>query len=78
MLTVTTTELKQNLGKYLALAHKQSIVITRNGIPVARLTAPQEKEQSLVSQLTGIIPNDGTDMDDVRRERLKEDEDPHR
>lgn len=71
MLTVTTTELKQNLEKYLALAHKESITITRDGVPVARLTSPQgKKKKGLVEQLTGIIPDDGTTLYDIRGERL--------
>ena len=70
MLTVTTAELEQNLEKYLALAHKESITITRNGVPVARLTAPGRNPKNLVSQLTGIIPNDGATMDEIRGERL--------
>ncbi len=78
MLTVSTTELKQNLGKYLTLVDKENIIITLDGIPVAKLSPAKEKEVNLVSQLVGIIPNDGTTMDDVRRERLREDKDPHR
>ena len=35
---VTATELKTNLGKYLELAAKQDIYITKNGRRVAKLT----------------------------------------
>ncbi len=74
MLQITATELKQNLGKYLSIVNKEEIIITRNGIPVAKLSIPKEKEMSLVSQLIGVIPNDNYTTQDARRERLLEDE----
>lgn len=77
MLQITATELKQNLGKYLSIVNKEDIIITRNSIPVAKLTLPKEKETSLVSQLIGIIPNDNYIIEDARKERLLKDEDNH-
>ena len=69
MLQVTATEFKKNLGKYLALINKEELVITRNGIPVAQVIPP--KDTSVVSQLTGIIPDDGFSIDDAKKERLR-------
>lgn len=77
MLQITATELKQNLGKYLSIVNKEEIIITRNGIPVAKLSIPKEKEMNLVSQLIGVIPNDDYTVEDARRERLLEDEGNH-
>ncbi len=77
MLQITATELKQNLGKYLSIVNKEEIIITRNGIPVAKLSIPKEKEMSLVSQLIGVIPNDDYTIEDARKERLLEDESDH-
>ncbi|SHJ40188.1 prevent-host-death family protein [Dethiosulfatibacter aminovorans DSM 17477] len=74
MLKITSTELKQNLGKYLTIVNKEEIIITRNGIPVAKLTIPTENEMNLVSQLIGVIPDDGYTIEDSRKERLLEDE----
>ena len=37
---VTATEFKTNLGKYLEMAMKQDIFITKNGKNIARLTSP--------------------------------------
>lgn len=74
MIQITSTEFKKNLGKYLAIVNKEDIVITRNGVPVAQLTIPKDKEVSLVSQLTGIIPDDGFSIEDARRERIKKHE----
>ena len=36
---VTATEFKTNLGKYLEMARKQDIFITKNGKNIARLTS---------------------------------------
>lgn len=74
MLQITSTELKQNLSKYLSIVNKEEIIITRNGVPVAKLSIPEEKEMSLVSQLIGVIPNDDYAIEDARRERLIENE----
>ncbi len=72
MLQVTTTEFKRNLSKYLTLANKDEIIITRNGVPIAQVSPPKEK--SLVNKLIGIIPDDGYTIDDAREERLLENE----
>ena len=39
MITVTSTEMQNNFGKYLLLSGKEDIVITRNGTAVAKLSA---------------------------------------
>ncbi|MEW5919672.1 MAG: type II toxin-antitoxin system Phd/YefM family antitoxin [Bacillota bacterium] len=36
---VTSTELQNNFGKYLVLAAQEDIIITRNGMEIAKLTA---------------------------------------
>lgn len=41
---VTSTEMQNNFGKYLLLSAREEIVITRNGTPVARLTAAAGEE----------------------------------
>ena len=76
MLQVTTTEFKENLSKYLTLANKDEIIITRNGVPIAQVSPP--KEESLVNKLIGIIPDDGYTIDDARKERLLENENSNR
>ena len=40
IMIVTATEFKTNLGKYLEMAMKQDIFITKNGKNIARLTSP--------------------------------------
>ncbi len=69
-MSITATELKENLGYYLALASKQTIGITKNGKLVAVLANPIYQKESALKSLIGIIPDDGSSMDDIRQERL--------
>ncbi len=39
-MSITATELKQNLGKYLLLSASEDVYITKNGKVVAKLTKP--------------------------------------
>ncbi len=39
-MSITATELKNNLGKYLMLSATEDILITKNGKVVAKLTNP--------------------------------------
>jgi len=49
---VTATEFKLNFGKYLEMASKENIFITKNGRPIAKLVNPA---LSVVDELRGII-----------------------
>ena len=44
---VNSTDLKNNLGKYLRLADREDIIITSNGIKIAILSAYEEIEKSV-------------------------------
>ena len=70
-MSITATELKQNLGKYLILASTEDIYITRNGKVIAKLTNPFQSRVDTAKSLFGIIPADIT-LDDARAERLSE------
>jgi len=50
----TATDFKTNLGKYLLLAHREDISITKNGTEIAVLTAPKAKS-GWVNEIVGII-----------------------
>ena len=67
---INSTEIQNNFGKYLDLAAGQEIVITRNGLPVARLLGMKETVSFLTDRLVGLIPSD-VDEDAVKRERLE-------
>jgi len=69
MIQVTATDFKSNLGKYLNLASKEKIHITKNGVEIAVLTPPQPR-QSWVDDLVGIIPSADIDAKQIKAERL--------
>jgi prevent-host-death family protein len=66
---VNSTEVQNNFGKYLDLASGQEIVITRNGLPVARLIGVENAISFLSDRLVGLVPPD-TDEKSARDERL--------
>ena len=68
-MSITATELKANLGKYLLLAASEDIFITRNGKVVARLTSPYQDKLDTVDALFGSIPAAMT-LEEAREERL--------
>jgi prevent-host-death family protein len=76
MIQVTATDFKSNLGKYLILAGKEKIHITKNGVEIAILTPP-EPQQSWVDDLVGIIPDADIDAKDIKAERLAKHENPY-
>ena len=71
MVKVTATELKTNLSKYLKQASREDIIITKNGMDVALLTAPN-KNVEWVEALSGVIANESIDLKQVKAERIIE------
>ena len=70
-MSITATELKMNLGKYLSMAETEDIYITRNGKVIAKLTNPNQDRVDMAKSLFGIIPADIT-LDEARKERLSQ------
>lgn len=71
IMIVTATEFKTNLGKYLEMAMKQDIFITKNGKSIARLTSPTVNKLAVLDSLVGIVSEDSTmDEETIRKERL--------
>ena len=68
-MSVTATELKMNLGKYLLLAESEDVYITKNGKVIAKLTNPNADRVDIAKSLVGIIPADVT-LEEAREERL--------
>ena len=68
-MSITATELKLNLSKYLLLAEQEDIYITRNGKVIAKLTNPYQDRVDLAKSLFGILPADIT-LEEAREERL--------
>lgn len=70
-MSITATELKMNLGKYLRLSQKEDIYITLNGKTFAKLSNPFQDRVDMAKSLFGILPADIT-LEQAREERLRE------
>ena len=66
---VNATDFQNNVGKYLALADSEEVVILRNGRQIARLLGIEKTVSFLSDKLLGILPGD-IDVSDYREERL--------
>lgn len=66
---ITATELKNNIGKYLALASQEDIYITKNGKSIAKLTNSNQDKVEIAKSLFGILPADAS-VEQAREERL--------
>lgn len=69
IMSITATELKQNLGKYLLLSATEDIYITRNGKVIAKLSNPNQDRVDMAKSLFGILPQDVT-LEETQKERL--------
>jgi antitoxin (DNA-binding transcriptional repressor) of toxin-antitoxin stability system len=67
-MSITATELKVNLGKYLLLAETEDIYITRNGKVVAKLSNPYQDRVDVAKSLFGVLPTDMT-LEEAQEER---------
>ncbi len=68
-MSVTATEFKLNLSKYLRLSQSEDVYITKNGKIVAKLSNPFQDRVKLAESLAGIIPAEVT-LEESREERL--------
>ena len=69
-MSITATELKANLGKYLLLSATEDIFITKNGKIVAKLSNPFQERVDIAKSLFGVIPSDIT-LEEAKQERLE-------
>ena len=70
-MTITATELKKNLGKYLVLAATEDIMITQYGKIVAKLSNPFQERLDIAQSLFGILPQTTT-LEEALDERAAE------
>ncbi len=68
-MSITATELKSNLGKYLMLAATEDIFVTKNGKVVAKISNPYQDRVDIAKSLFGILPANVT-LEEAREERL--------
>ena len=69
-MSITATELKNNLSKYLILSSTEDVFITKNGKIIAKLTNPFQERVDIAKSLFGILPADIT-VEEARQERLE-------
>ena len=67
-MSITATELKNNLSKYLQLSATEDVYITRNGKVISKLTNPFQERVDIVKSLFGVLPADMT-LEEAREER---------
>lgn len=70
-MSITATELKENLAKYLQLSQTEDIYITKNGKVIAKLSNPYMGRIDDAKSLFGILPADAK-VEEAREERLHE------
>ena len=70
-MSITATELKANLGKYLLLAATEDVFITQYGKIVAKLTNPFQNRVEIAESLFGILPQTMT-LEEAREARINE------
>lgn len=68
-MSITATELKKNLGKYLSISVMEDVFITKNGKIVAKLTNPYQDRVDTAKSLFGILP-ENADLQEAKKERL--------
>jgi prevent-host-death family protein len=55
---VSSIEVQNDFRRYVDLASEQEIVITRDGLPVARLLGMEKSVSLLSERLVGLVPRD--------------------
>lgn len=68
-MSITATELKMNLSKYLVLSATEDIYVTKNGKVICKLTNPFQDKIATAKSLFGILP-DTISLEEAREERL--------
>lgn len=69
MCTITATELKTNLGKYLNLSKTEDIYISKSGKIIAKLSNPNQSRIDIANSLFGILPDTIT-LEESKEDRL--------
>ena len=68
-MTITATELKNDLSKYLQLAESEDVFITKNGRVMCKLSSPYVDKMALLESLVGILPEDAT-IEEGKEEKI--------
>ena len=69
-MSITATELKENLSKYLMLSATEDVYITKNGKVVSKLCNPFQDRIDIARSLFGSVPATMT-LEEAREERYE-------
>jgi antitoxin (DNA-binding transcriptional repressor) of toxin-antitoxin stability system len=76
MIQISSTEFKNNVGRFLKLSEKEDILVLKNGKAVAKITAASKNEKELAyNRLVEIIKKskpitENIELEGIREERL--------
>ena len=70
-MSITATQLKENLSLYLSKASEEDVVVTNHGHVIAVIVSPTKQKQKVIKSLVGILPKD-LDTDKLLEERLSQ------
>ena len=70
-MTITATEFKKNLGKYMQLALDEDIYITKNGTVLVKMSNPNRDKVDILNSLVGIAADNNMTMDEIKAARLE-------
>lgn len=67
---ITATEFEMNMGKYLSMASRHDIFITKNGQRIAKLTNASPDRIAVLDTLVGIAKAENVSLEAIKKERL--------
>ena len=70
-MSITATELKLNLAKYLLLSMSEDVYITKNGKVISKLSNPFQAKVDIATSLFDSIPSEMT-LEEAKDERASE------
>lgn len=70
-MVITASELKNNLGKYLDLAQREDIYITKNGKQKIKLSCAKQRPLAMLDGLLKDASLNDEEIKDLKWERLK-------
>lgn len=70
-MTITASELKNNLGKYIDLAETEDIYVTKNGQQKIKILSAKQRPLSFIDSRFKDIDISDEDIKDIKWERLR-------
>lgn len=77
IMSITATELKNNLGHYLKLAESQEILVTKNGKNIIRMSPVNQNRSKALESLKGSLKGADFTLEEAKDAYFKEKYDLH-